>query len=471
MNLYADLWARWRGDFEGTRSVQASLKQNRWNGLKEVIDTFNCNTVLEFGSGLSTALLDRSGLIVHSFETDEKYLEKVRKFLGETSVRTYLWDNKELNQNLMHYDLALVDGETPRRPQAELAFQHADVVVVDDLGASSRGFDDLYKDWVKLDIGPPIMGVFMRPKENRGLSVVISHRNELVMLGVTVRSILEDLLALDIPSEIVIVDNSDREIQVGVPHVVNGWWQKNGFVKRINQSFPNLFTARDTGVDEASYEYVAFMDAHMLAGREMFKDLVGFLDSNYHLPIGLAHAPLAYVNRGEPNNRHEFRTGRLYDKPSLNGVKGVPFACKKTMWQEIGGYGFLSKHRFAWGGGDIYISLKPWFFGYENWAVPCRPGIHIGPFPRLPQPHRYRQWTASGNFKTYFGAMVLSYVFGEDDYPNRLTKLGNERFMQSFNNGDWELAKQLGAEEREWISQQKYDLDYVCTKVSQLHES
>lgn len=44
------------------------------------------------------------------------------------------------------------------------------------------------------------------------LSITIPNRNDTVMLGITVRSALEGLKAIDGDGEIIIVDNSDQDI-------------------------------------------------------------------------------------------------------------------------------------------------------------------------------------------------------------------------------------------------------------------
>ena len=54
------------------------LRPNRWDEIKEVIDTYNPKEILEFGAGVSTILFSSMGINLTSLETDKDYLSFVK---------------------------------------------------------------------------------------------------------------------------------------------------------------------------------------------------------------------------------------------------------------------------------------------------------------------------------------------------------------------------------------------------------
>ena len=113
-------------------SVVKSLKKEDWAVLSGLIDDHKIKSVVEFGSGLSTILMQRSGLKVTSIETDGDYLTKLDPLLSN-DIDIRLWDNKsDVNFNGDRFDLAIVDGALPRIKQAQIAKGLSDLVIVHD---------------------------------------------------------------------------------------------------------------------------------------------------------------------------------------------------------------------------------------------------------------------------------------------------------------------------------------------------
>ncbi len=116
----------------------------------------------------------------------------------------------------------------------------------------------------------------------------------------------------------------------------------------------------------------------------------------------------------------------------------------------------------SWGGGDVYLALKPWLLGYENWSIPCRPGIHIGPYSKLDRKYyKYRIWGKSGETALWYGLLAASYVFGKDEVNNEVTQLRWYHCKTFENNPEhWENIKRMCSDERNWIqSRQKMTID------------
>lgn len=294
------------------------------------------------------------------------------------------------------------------------------------------------------------------------VSVIIANRNDSAMLAVTVRSVLEELKAVPSGGEVIIVDNSEADVYAFIRdgQMISQRYFKDGSVRLFRQDFPCLFTARETGIKQARGQYVVCLDSHMIVGHNMLRDLVDFMNAKKDYPfLGFAHAPISWCHQHESQARHDRDVsqhelgpwGTRYAEARPITWKGMPWICRKRFFSDIGGYGSLSKHHLAWGGGDMHIGVKPWLLGYENWAVPCSPAIHIGPFPQpAKKEHQYRLYARSGERVTTLGFLVSCYVLGGEPMMDRNEAAIKDKFKLD-TRGHWESAKKLGRYEREWL--------------------
>lgn len=313
----------------------------------------------------------------------------------------------------------------------------------------------------------------------KALSVIISNRNDTSMLAVTVRSCIEELISFGKGNfEIIIVDNSEDEYRQLLKSCLPMGYEREGILRIINQDFPCLFSARETGIRAAKYEYVACVDSHMLIGHNMFVDLIDFIERhNGDHTLGFAHAPINWVHQHEGGARHDRDMNRselgpwgsAYNYERTITWKGMPWVCRKDWFLSkdgLGGYGALAQHKISWGGGDMHIGVKPWLLGFRNWAVPTRPGIHIGPFPKIDidknpnmakvDKHKYRLWSSSGNGPHAMGFIVSCYILGGDNMIQRNAGIIEERFGLSINkNGCYEQAKEWAKDEKAWLDDRK----------------
>lgn len=307
------------------------------------------------------------------------------------------------------------------------------------------------------------------------LSVVISNRNDLEMLSITVRSCIEELKPLGHEnSEIVICDNSDRHIYNLLPSVIPPKYISDGLVKIVRQNFPCLFTAREEAIHYASGEYILCIDSHVLIGRDMIVDLVNFMESQKdNKTLGFVHAPINWAHQHESNSKHDrdISTNELgnwntsYSHSRTITWKGMPWICRKDWFlNELKGYGALAQHRLAWGGGDMHLGVKTWLLGFKNWAVPTSPCIHIGPFPKLDQGEdknvtnigKYRLYSDSGKGPHTIGFLVSCYILGGEPMMLRNKAAITERFGKFIDvNKWWDQAKQYGEREKQWLDKNK----------------
>ena len=225
------------------------------------------------------------------------------------------------------------------------------------------------------------------------LSVIIANRNDTAMLSVTVNSCIEELRPFGLKNcEIIICDNSDLPIYKQLNSCLPTGYIRDGLLKITRQDFPCLFTARENAIDVSKSEYITCLDSHMLSGRDMFIDLVNFMESKKDdKTLAFAHAPINWSHhhaRGAVHDRDMSSNelgnwNKKYAKERTITWKGMPWICKRSFWKDIRGYGALAQHKISWGGGDMHIGIKPWLLGFKNWAVPCNAGVHIGPFPKI----------------------------------------------------------------------------------------
>lgn len=308
------------------------------------------------------------------------------------------------------------------------------------------------------------------------VSVIISNRNDDAMLSVTVRSVLEELRPLGRDGEVIIVDNSDEPIykHLEAGSYIPPKWTRQGLVRLVRQDYPCLFTARETAFKEAKSDLVLCLDSHMLVGHRMIADLVEFMERRKEdSKMGFAHAPISWCHHHEDHSKHDrcmkvHELGdwnRQYNEERRITWKGMPWIVRKEVFWAIGGYGALSEHKISWGGGDMHIGIKPWLLGFENWAVPCAPAIHIGPFPKVANSsHKYRLYSASGKHPASFGFLVACYTLGGEAMLQRnLDAVWNhqafgwqsKRRNPAQNKKHFEdhvaLAKKLGERERKWM--------------------
>lgn len=313
------------------------------------------------------------------------------------------------------------------------------------------------------------------------LSIIISNRNDLTMLSVTVRSSIEALKPIGLDQcEIVIADNSDEPQYKLINSVLPTGYCREGLLKIFRQEQPCLFSARELAVSKSTGDYILCLDSHMLVGNNMFVDLVRFMDERSDDPtIGFAHAPINWAHQHERTSKHdrdmsinELGNWNLkYEKERTITWKGMPWICRRPWFLDkesgLGGYGALAQHSISWGGGDMHIGVKPWLLGYKNWAVPTSPGIHIGPFPKIDTvkgdknsaavgPDKYRLYSVSGSYPHTFGFLVSCYVLGGEPMMKRNKEAITNRFGRYIDvDKHWNKAIELGQDERTWLEKRQ----------------
>jgi len=311
----------------------------------------------------------------------------------------------------------------------------------------------------------------MNPK----ISIIISNRNDISMLVVTIRSCIEELKPLGPgASEIIICDNSDPRIYKLLGSAIPAGYIREGLIRVYYQNFPCLFTARETAIKHAKGNYILCVDSHVIIGRDMVLDLVNFMDSKEDdKTLGFAHAPVNWAHQHESAGRHDRdmsecelgNWGTVHKSPRTITWKGMPWICRREWFLDketgLGGYGALVEHKLSWGGGDMHIGIKPWLLGFKNWAVPTSPAIHIGPFPKMDnrgcnRNDKYRLWSKSGNGPHTIGFLVSCFILGGEPMMERNKGVITEKFGQYLDVKKWwNKAKEYGKKEKQWLDDRR----------------
>ena len=300
------------------------------------------------------------------------------------------------------------------------------------------------------------------------VSIVIPNRNDSVMLGVTIRTALECLKEIDNDGEVIVVDNSDDDIYrvITTPNVspIPLGCRRSGMLKIIRQDFPSMYSARQTGFENASGEYLMGSDSHTIWGRGLVKDCVEFMEKNPDAGIGFS--PINWMNRPDgfaKTNIAPHENGGIFGNWGKSGILPSRKICwnfgfritRKDWYFKIGGMSFFAKKRISWGGGEFYISLKSWLMGRANWSIKTSPLYHIGPFSSEVERlgYRFRQYGASGNGKQGIGILAAFYALGGDKAKHEAAKSANGLYQQHglVVDRDWPEARLLAEEDHQWI--------------------
>jgi len=128
-----------------------------WEFIEATIDEFKIKTVLEFGAGLSTLLMNEKGLKTFTYEIDDKVIEAVKLYLKNPELAEFsTWDRKEIGEH-EKFDMAFVDapaGGENREWSTMHCARLADIVLAHDAGRPAE------MKWAAKYLEPTFRGPF-----------------------------------------------------------------------------------------------------------------------------------------------------------------------------------------------------------------------------------------------------------------------------------------------------------------------
>jgi len=126
-----------------------AITEKDWEFLQETLNRYKVRTILEFGAGMSTVLLNAvPGLKVVTYETDQLWRQRVLKQSPKCNIR--LWKGKNIRElpDTEVYDLAFVDGPAGginREISTRAAAEYSNLVVIHDAGREhEKRWQELY---------------------------------------------------------------------------------------------------------------------------------------------------------------------------------------------------------------------------------------------------------------------------------------------------------------------------------------
>lgn len=305
------------------------------------------------------------------------------------------------------------------------------------------------------------------------LSIIISNRNDIVMLNVTLNNAIEMMKTVDGDCEIVICDNSDTKFYELMPIAYPIGWLKKGLVRVFRQEKPGFTTARMKAAQEAKGEYIFCVDSHVLFGLNTLRDSVDFMERHKDEPdLGFGHPPIRWAHQGPAATKHSLKVS---DKGSPNGGwdgcftieqtmywKFMPWICRRDWYlNTLRGYGTHSDEMISWGGAEQLQQVKSLMLGYKNWAIITDPVAHIGPYtPDVVKTgqYKYRTYTANGNYPHGFGILVANYVIAGPKLGYKISQAGEPNFFNRHKikiDDYWDKVAAVADNEYRWLDENK----------------
>ena len=150
-----------------------ALTELDWEFISDAINKYGVRSVLEFGAGLSTLLLNDKLANVVTYEDKQGWIDKLKKL--KPGINIQLWNGKDFS-NDEQFDMAFVDGpagDSGREISTKIASEKCRLVVVHDAGREwARKYQDLY---IKDSFDGPIKGghrCHLWVKKNKNITVI-----------------------------------------------------------------------------------------------------------------------------------------------------------------------------------------------------------------------------------------------------------------------------------------------------------
>jgi len=159
----------------------SSITDKDWDFIQETIEKYKVGTVLEFGAGLSTLLLNSiMARAPVTYETNIGWIKKISEINEDCDIRK--WDGLAFRDNFeKSFDLAFVDGPAGgenREEATKVAAKLAKIVIIHDAGrVPERKWQDKYlkDDFILEAKGGHRCHLWIKPSNTRFKPIEIEH--------------------------------------------------------------------------------------------------------------------------------------------------------------------------------------------------------------------------------------------------------------------------------------------------------
>jgi len=228
------------------------------------------------------------------------------------------------------------------------------------------------------------------------LSVIVPYVNEWPQVVFTLRSLAEELKGIDF--EIIAVSNfapddlkeqgiitADRGHEL-IPAISKGneWLQSIAYTDKLSH-----WNAKNKGVAAASGDFLLFIDAHCVPGRDSIQHQYEYYKKAWKDLNGTLHLPLTYhiiewhkliyklvVDKSIGRLRYAFSAYRdasdCYEVPCMSTCGML---MHRSIFDQLGGWPPMLG---IYSGGEHFINFSMAILGMRKWVIPGEPLYHHG---------------------------------------------------------------------------------------------
>ena len=267
-------------------------------------------------------------------------------------------------------------------------------------------------------------------------SIIIPHCNDYPHIWFTVQTMLEMLRhSFFMNAEIIVVENGSSGEDLRLVRRLMGATDNNDKPRKTPLPGPPKMFARkyieiphqlhskpaiNLGAWASEGEYLAFFDSHSGCSRDFFEVATKFMDDNPN--VAILHSPIVWsgfhpYRRGRQYKLHlkdrfwgGWRAEKLSDEPYPVAASGnTGMVMRRDAFMRMKGFPSMLRQ---YGGGEPYIDLLAWMFGYEVYSHPDLLTYHFS----LCRSRRYDR-----NWMTFFRNVCLAaYICGGEKYSKPL---------------------------------------------------
>ena len=161
-------------------------------------------------------------------------------------------------------------------------------------------------------------------------SIIIPTQNSELGIKKTVDSLINQTLSFENNIEIVIVDSNSED---KTDEICNGYARKySGNIKYIKQDSANIHNAKNIGVENASGNYITFLETHDYYSKDTLKNLLSFIEKNNDLD--LISIPIFYFKNNKKERYLNYKIKKsekvnLLENPQYSQLLGLSTFIKR----------------------------------------------------------------------------------------------------------------------------------------------